>query len=49
VTRDQQECGQLALQSSGGSTEQAARGVQSNQQFQQAFNQCTQNRGHAVL
>lgn len=92
VNRDSQECRQLALQVSGGTTEQAARGavaggllgaaagaaigaaagggagrgaaigaatggigtgavrgVQSNQQFQRAFNQCMQNRGHAVL
>jgi outer membrane lipoprotein SlyB len=92
VSRDQQECRQLALQASGGTTEQAARGavtggllgaaagaaigaaagggagrgaaigaaaggigtgavrgVQTNQNFQQAFNQCMRNRGHAVL
>lgn len=93
VTRDQQECRELAMQSSGGSsTGQAAqgavvggllgaaagaaigaaagggagrgaavgaaaggigtgavRGVQSNQAFQRAFNQCMRNRGHNVL
>jgi len=91
VTRDQQECRQLAMQTSGSSAGQAAqgavaggllgaaagaaigaaagnagrgaaigaatggigtgavRGVQSNQAFQRAFNQCMRNRGHAVL
>jgi hypothetical protein len=91
VTRDQQECRQLAMQVSGSSTGQAAqgavvggllgaaagaaigaaagsagrgaaigaatggigagavRGVQSNQAFQRAFNQCMRNRGHTVL
>jgi len=71
VTRDQQECRELAMQASGGSsTGQAAqgavvggllgaaaggigtgavRGVQSNQAFQRAFNQCMRNRGHNVL
>ena len=91
VTRDQQECRQLAMQVSGSSTGQAAqgavaggllgaaagaaigaaagsagrgaaigaaaggigtgtvRGVQSNQAFQRAFNQCMRNRGHNVL
>jgi outer membrane lipoprotein SlyB len=92
VTRDQQECRELAMQTSGSSTGQAARGavaggllgaaagaaigaaagggagrgaaigaatggvgagavrgVQSNQQFQRAFNQCMRNRGHNVL
>jgi outer membrane lipoprotein SlyB len=91
VTRDQQECRELAMQVSGSSTGQAARGavgggllgaaagaaigaaagsagrgaaigaaaggigggavrgVQSNQAFQNAFNQCMRNRGHTVL
>lgn len=92
VTRDQQQCRELAMQTSGSSTGQAAqgalaggllgaaagaaigaaagggagrgaaigaaaggigtgavRGVQSNQTFQRAFNQCMRNRGHQVL
>ena len=90
-TRDEQECRQLATQSSGSTTGQAARGavgggllgaaagaaigaaagnagrgaaigaatggigggavrgVQSNQGFQRAFNDCMRNRGHNVL
>ena len=91
VTRDQEECRQLAMRTSGstaGQTAQGAvaggllgaaagaaigaaagsagrgaaigaatggigtgavRGVQSNQAFQRAFNQCMRNRGHTVL
>ncbi len=92
VMRDQEECRQLAMRSSGSTAGQAAqgavaggllgaaagaaigaaagggagrgaaigaatggigagavRGVQSNQQFQRAFNQCMRGRGHNVL